>query len=161
MIAANCDDAFNKIGWLLRDLKRRPAQLCRRRVGFIERSAADQAVVDAPIRPVYDRRLNTIGPGVTIFRACGRKRGAGNLLGIKAERRPLRRVATDGQRAGDGLGDEMIAKARLVSQRCIAGFGFVFDFMRLGFCVFHDLGHGTSQIEAAIGPRGRIGLERN
>ena len=140
-------DAFDEIRRLVRNRKRQPAQLRRCRVGFIERSTADQPVVDTCIRPVHDRRLNAVGPGVTIFRPRRGERGTGNLLGIKSERRPLRRVAADRQRAGDRLGNKMIAEAGLVLERPITARGFVFGFARPGgsFCLFHDLGHGTSQ----------------
>ena len=134
-VAADRHDAFDEIGRLFRNRDRAPAQLRRRGVDVVERCAADQPVVDARIGPVHDRRLDTIGPGAAVFRARRRKRGARNQLGIKAVRRPLRRIAPDRQRARHRLGDEMIAEAGLVLK-----FGasvFVACFAEPGFLIHH------------------------
>jgi hypothetical protein len=40
-----------------------------------------------------------------------REGGAGNLFGIEPERRAVRAVAPDRQRAGDRLGFELVAEA--------------------------------------------------
>ena len=158
-----------------------PAQLRRRRFGFVEGRAADQAVVDAAVWPVHDRGLDAVRPGAPVFRARGRKRSAGDLLGVKAERRPLRRVAADRQRAGNRLGDKIIAEAGLVLDRRLmrselAARDLVFRLARLGvdpygvfrhamfsalgfrdFCFcglgFHALGHVTSEKAAALAER--------
>ena len=116
-VAAERHDAFDKIGRLARNGKRRPAQLRRRRLGFVEGRAADQPVLDARIRPMHHRRLNAVGPGAAIFGARGGERRAGNLLGIEPERRPLRRVAADRQCAGDRFGQKLIAEAGLIVER--------------------------------------------
>ena len=116
-VAAERHDAFDKIGRLARNGKRRPAQLRRRRLGFVERRAADQPVLDARIRPVHHRGLDAVGPGAAIFGPRGGERRAGNLLGIEPERRPLRRVAADRQCARDRFGQKLIAEAGLVLER--------------------------------------------
>ena len=110
-------DALDEVGRLFRDRKRAPAQLRRRRIDVVERRAADQAVVDARIGPVHDRGLDAVGPGAPVLAARRGERGAGDLFGIEAVRRPLRRIAADRQRAGDRFRHEMIAEAGLILQR--------------------------------------------
>ena len=130
-IAAEGHQTFNEIGGLLRNRQRAPAQLRRRRVDFLERRAADHAVVGARIGPMHHRGLDPVGPGAAIFPAGGGEGGAGDLLGIKAERRALRRVAADRQRPGDRLGFEIIAEAGLVAQRHGRARNLVFGHTRL------------------------------
>ncbi len=162
-VAAERHDALDEIGRLARNRKRRPAQLRRRRFGLVERRAADQTVVDARIRPMHHRGLNAIGPGAAIFGAGGGERGAGNLLGIKPERRPLRRITADRQGAGHRLGQKMIAEAGLIIER----YGGIDAFAAAGldrgagfFGVFDGWCHtnlpracGVIFIRATIGPR--------
>src|SRR5688500_2731523 len=52
-----------------------------------------------------------VEPGAAILSARRGEGGAGQLLGIEAESRLLRRVAPLRKRAGHGLGGEMIAEA--------------------------------------------------
>src|SRR5215208_1295296 len=52
-----------------------------------------------------------VEPGAAVLGARGGERGAGELLGIKAESGLLRRVAALGQRPGHRLGSEMVAEA--------------------------------------------------
>ena len=116
-VAAHGHHALDKVGGLLRNRDRAPAQLRRRRVDVVERRAANEAVVDARIGPVHDRGLDAIGPGAPVLAARRRERGARDQLGVQAVRRPLRRIAADRQRAGDCFRNEMIAEAGLVLQR--------------------------------------------
>ena len=132
-IAAERHDAFDKVGGLVRNRKRAPAQLRRRSVGVVERRAANQSVVDTRIGPMHDRRLDAIGPSAAVFLARRRKRGAGDQLGIKTVRRALRRIAPDRQCAGNGLRDEVIAKARLVLK--LGTGGFAVRISELGFLI--------------------------
>ena len=175
-VAAERDDALDEIGRLLRNRKRRPAQLRRRRLGFVEGGAADHAVADAGVGPVHHRGLDAVSPGAPVFGARGRERGARDLLGVKTERRPLRRVAADRQRAGNRLGDEMIAEAGLVLDRrpLLGELAFRLTDLGVDFCrvfghaVFSALGfrdwwlrdwgfrgwgHGTSAKAAALAER--------
>ena len=115
-VAAERHDALDEVGRLFRNRNRAPAQLRRRGVDVVERRAANQAVVDARIRPMHDRGLDAIGPGAAVFRARRGERRAGDQLGIETVRRTLRRVASDRQGAGHGFGNKMIAEAGLVSQ---------------------------------------------
>ena len=158
-VAAKGDDAFDEIGRLPRDRKRRPAQLRRRRVGLVERRAADQAIVDARVGPMHHRRLDAVGPGAPVFRARGGERGARNLLGIEAERRPLRRVAADRQRAGNRLGDEMIAEARLIRERRLGVAALWFPRLRIlaSVLVSCDVAAcGPPRYRVAAGPSGQL-----
>src|SRR5262249_25023248 len=89
------------------------------------------------------RRLDAIGPGPAIFGACSGERGAGNLLGVKTERWPLRRVATDRQRTGHRFRQEVIAEARLIGGRRGGALGAGRFGLGVGlFSLFNGWGHG-------------------
>ena len=144
---------------LLRNRQRTPAQLRRRGVDIVERCAANEPVVDARIGPVHDRRLDAVGPGAPVFRARRRERGAGNQLGIKSVRRPLRRISPDRQCAWHRLGGEMVAEAGLILGRA----GAFAPLLRLVGpadlgVVFGHIGHRTSQAAALAVVRGAPGL---
>ena len=158
-VAAERHHALNEIGVLLRNRQRTPAQLRRRGVDIVERCAANEPIVDARIGPVYDRRLNAVGPGAPVFRARRRERGAGNQLGIKSVRRPLRRILPDRQCAWHRLGGEVVAEAGLISGRA----GAFAPLLRLVGpadlgVVFGHIGHRTSQAAALAVVRGAPGL---
>src|SRR5579864_7847799 len=116
-IAADRDQAVDEIGWRLRDREWAPTQLRRRRLGLLERRRAQHSVAETTERLVHHRGPYAVGPGAAVLVARRREGGAGNLLGIKAERGTLRAIAPDRQRAGDGLGLEMIAESGLVGHR--------------------------------------------
>src|SRR5580704_16825635 len=94
-IAADRDQPIDEIGWRLRDRERAPAQLRRRRLGFVERRRAQHGVAETSEWLVHHRRPYAVGPGAPVLVARRREGGAGNLLGIKAERGTLRAVAPD------------------------------------------------------------------
>src|SRR5690606_4386040 len=58
-----------------------------------------------------------VQPAAPVVAARRGERRARKLLGVEAVRDPLRRVAPDRQRAGDDLGGELVAEARLVAVR--------------------------------------------
>src|SRR5215831_784716 len=111
--AADSDDAINKIDRILRDRERAPPQLRGRRLGLVERAGAQLAIVDAPIGPVDHRRPDAIGPGAPVLVAGRSESGAGNLLCIEPERRPLRAVAADWQRTRHSFRLKLIAEPGL------------------------------------------------
>ena len=158
-VAAERYNAFDEVGRLSRDGERRPAQLRRRRLGFVERRAADQTVINAAVGTMHDRRLNAVGPSAAVFRARHRERSPRNLLGIETERRTLRRVASDGKCAGNRFGQEVIAEPRLVAPGALDK-----RYVPLGIAdlrlLLRDLGHGTSRGRPRTDPAD-IGLERN
>src|SRR5690348_8922200 len=57
------------------------------------------------------RRANAIEPGAAQLAPGGGEGGAGDLLGIKAKRHALRRVAPLRQRTGYRFGRELVAEA--------------------------------------------------
>ena len=104
---------------LLRDRHRSPAQLpygavmlARRRRGLPERQRGPLE----PLRMPY-RRPDAVKPGALVAAARGGERRAGELLGVKAVGRPLRRVLAHGERARQRLGLEVVAEPRHVARR--------------------------------------------
>src|SRR5690606_41427699 len=68
-------------------------------------------------RRVDRRWADAVQPAAPMGAARRGERGTGQLLRVQPVRDPLRRVAPDRQRAGDGLGGELVAEARLVAIR--------------------------------------------
>ena len=62
------------------------------------------------------RRPDAIQPRAPVRAARRGERGARNLLGVEAVGRALRRILADRQRAGQRLGRELVAEARLVRE---------------------------------------------
>jgi hypothetical protein len=107
------DEAGDEIGGGVGQRQRVPAQPVGRGRG--ER-AAEETALDAPIGRVIGRGADAVGPGAARGVARHGEGCAGNLLGIEAERRALRRVLADRQGAGERLGGEFVAEAGQVAQ---------------------------------------------
>ncbi len=114
-VAAESDDAFEEIGWLLGKRERVPAKLIGRCGHFVERAAAQEAHSRLLERAMSDRRAYAIRPGAAIGGARRGERRAAELLSIKAQRMVLGRVLAEGQRAGDSFGDELVGEAGLIT----------------------------------------------
>src|SRR5580700_9769012 len=114
-IAAQRYDSLHKICWLLRNRQRIPAHLVGRRGHFVEWAAAQQCrLPELAIGLVHYRRANAVTPGAAIERARSREGCAAELLGVKTQRRVLRRVLSLRQRAGLGFGGKLVAEPALI-----------------------------------------------
>ena len=107
-VGADRGEAGEEVGGLVGDGQRVPAQTVRVRVG---EARGGRAAVDAAVGMVRGRGADAVEPGAPGLAAGDGEGGGGELLGVEAERRALRRVAAGGQRAGDGLGREFVAEA--------------------------------------------------
>ena len=114
--AGDGHQAIDEIGGRLGDGKGIPAKLVGRRGHLVERAAAQQAGRIFGERLVRDGRANSIGPGAPVGGARRGERAAAELLGVESERRLLRRVLANRERAGYGLRGEFIPEAGLVTQ---------------------------------------------
>src|SRR6516162_4735592 len=104
------DQPVDKVRRLVGKGQRIPSEAVWRRWGLIERRAAKQAVVDPTKSRVHRRRPNAVKPGPPVVVTWRGERRAGNLLGVKAVRRLLRRVLALRQGALRCLGGVLVAK---------------------------------------------------
>jgi len=85
--------------------------------GLLHRPGSEQlCTLVTDKRTMVRTRTKTVKPAPPVLVPRRRERGAGKLLGIKAEGRPLRAVAPFRKRAFDGLGFEVAAKAAHVAE---------------------------------------------
>jgi hypothetical protein len=101
-----------------RQRDRVPTELAERPVALVPRGrcCSNEALVGPPVAAgMLHGRPDTIEPGALVGGLRGRKRRAGELLGIESVVELLRRVAPDRQGALEGLCLEGVAKSRHVA----------------------------------------------
>jgi len=121
-VARDREQAVDEVGGPPGNGERVPAHLVGRRRNVRERRARERRMLERDERAVHDRRPQPVQPRAAVVRARRRERRARELLGVQAIRNALRRIAPHRQRAGQRLGRELVAEARLVRQR---GFGLL------------------------------------
>ena len=164
----------DEIGWRVGDRQWVPAQPVRGRIGVCAgRCAAQRSAVDPSVGGVIGRRANAVEPASPCLMAWDGEWCAGQLLGVEAKRRPLRRILPDRQGAWDGFGGMFAGEAGEVGQivhglphffpagRFLAGQFLVWQFLVLPGDEPRDLGGLIGYQDGNIFvPRGVIAVDR-
>ena len=122
-VTGNSHNTVNKIRRLRRHGQRIPAKLVRRRCNLVKWRGPEKRVSSPHVskgsakglkRLVHHARPYPVSPSPFIVGTRYRKRRSRKLLGIQPKRRPLRRVAANGQSTLDGLCGEFVSETCLV-----------------------------------------------
>ncbi len=143
-VARDREQPVDEIRGRLRQRKRIPAQLVRRRLDIGERRTAQLRVTQSLERAVHGRGTQAIEPGAPVLCARRGERGARQLLRVQTIRNALRRIAARGQCTGQRFGGELVAEAALIVERRARGRRFRLRGPRLALDrTIHD-GHDPS-----------------